>query len=110
MRKTMVTVMFTAVLAAAAPQALAADGYFSYVYDVGGERQEGMVVDPPNGLCITLPEVADPGSEPAFSPSNFTDAPATVFTGTHCDGDRFTLRAEGGHASDRLKLRSVRFL
>lgn len=90
----------------------AAVGTFTYAYvGLDGGRQEAVLTDPPNGRCITLPEVSDPdSSEPAFAPRNFTDAPAVVFTGTDCDGDSFTLRPAGGHASDRLKLRSVLFL
>lgn len=66
-------------------------------------------MDPPSRECVTLPEVEDPSTEPAHSPRNRTDATATVFTGPHCTGDWFSLRPHVGHASERLKLRSVVF-
>ncbi|WP_406450522.1 hypothetical protein OG782_13155 [Streptomyces sp. NBC_00876] len=91
--------------------ASAADGHFTYEYTAfDGSKQTGFLFDPPSRECITLPEVADPGSSyPADTPWNHTDATATVFTGPDCDGAYFTLRPFGGHASERLKLRSVVF-
>lgn len=89
----------------------AAEGDFIYRY-VGeyGSHEIGGLVDPPSRECITLPEVSDPDeTEPAFAPLNDTNATATVFTGVGCDGDYYTLRPNGGHASERLKLRSVVF-
>ncbi|WP_333768594.1 hypothetical protein [Streptomyces sp. IBSBF 2435] len=84
----------------------AADGPFFYSY--GGGRV-GVLESPRNWWCITLPEVEDESVPPADTPYNETDATATVFTGADCTGDHFTLRANGGHASSRLKLRSVFF-
>lgn len=88
----------------------AADGTFSYSF-IGWEGpMTSVLTDPPSGTCLILPEVAGPyamGS--AFAPRNDTGAAATVFTGAHCDGDSFVLRPHGGHASERLKLRSVSF-
>ena len=84
----------------------AADGPFFYTY---GGGQVGVLESPVSGECITLPEVADPGVPPADSPYNGTDATATVFSGVDCTGDYFSLRPNGGHASERLKLRSVVF-
>jgi hypothetical protein len=84
----------------------AADGPFFYGWGTG---QHGALEDPPSGVCITLPEVADESVPPAHSPSNWTNATATVFTDADCTGDYFTLRPAGGHASERLKLRSVVF-
>ncbi|MFF8606597.1 hypothetical protein ACF06X_11715 [Streptomyces sp. NPDC015346] len=99
-----------AVLFAAAPSASAAEGDFTYVYsDPSGTPRLGHFVDPPSRVCITLPETAEPWTPPAHSPRNGTDATATVFTGPGCDGEWFTLRPNGGHASERLKLRSVVF-
>ncbi|MGW4379197.1 hypothetical protein [Kitasatospora sp. NPDC004531] len=90
--------------------AAAAVGEFRYTYISDfGNRESGVLIDPGSRECITLPEVADPGSsEPAFAPQNFTHSTATVFTGPDCDGDYYSLRP-GGRASDRLKLRSVVF-
>ncbi|MEU3074847.1 hypothetical protein [Streptomyces laurentii] len=99
----------TAVLAA---PAFAAEGDFGYRF-VGpnGKPQSAVLHDPDSGVCVTLPEVADPGaSEPAFAPHNGTDAWALVFTGPDCSGDSWKLRPHGRPASDRLKLRSVVFL
>lgn len=89
--------------------AQAAGGRFTYIAHEGGTSQERVLVDPPSGVCITLPGAEDPDGLPADSPRNDTDATATVFTGTDCDGDYFSLRPLGGRASDRLKLRSVVF-
>ena len=99
-----------AALFTSAPAASAATGDFVYAYnDSSGERQFGILTDPPSGICFTLPEVADPWVPPAHSPYNHTDSTATVFTGADCEGDYFSLRPYGGHASERLKLRSVVF-
>lgn len=88
----------------------AAEGTFAYSF-VGFEGpMTSVLTDPPSGPCLILPEVAGPyAMGPAFAPRNDTDARATVYTGDHCDGDSFELRANGGHGSERLKLRSVRF-
>ncbi|HEY5837350.1 hypothetical protein [Streptomyces sp.] len=91
--------------------AQAAEGEFSYTYvDDNGTEQTAVLTDPADQQCITLPEADDAeNTYPAHSPSNDTDAAATVFTGPGCTGDYFTLRPAGGHASARLKLRSVVF-
>lgn len=91
--------------------ASAAQGDFTYTYTAqDGSRQQTGLINPPSRQCITLPGAADPGRTlPADTPWNNTDATATVFTGPDCDGDYFTLRPDGGHASSRLKLRSVVF-
>ncbi|KAF9435834.1 hypothetical protein BGZ76_005409 [Entomortierella beljakovae] len=87
-----------------------ATGQFTYKYiGIGAEPRVESLSDPPSKECITLPEVKDQDSQPAHSPSNGCDSKATVFTGVECDGDHFTLRPNGGHASDRLKFRSVIF-
>ncbi|MER5359584.1 hypothetical protein [Streptomyces sp. NPDC002785] len=100
-----------ALIVAVPTSAGAACGNFGYTYSgLDGSPQVAYLVDPPSWECITLPEVGDPhSSSPARSPRNNTDATATVFTGPDCDGDYFTLRPHGGHASSRLKLRSVVF-
>ncbi|NUU24290.1 MAG: hypothetical protein HOV68_22720 [Streptomycetaceae bacterium] len=90
----------------------AAEGDFSYTYanELTGEPARGTIADPPSGDCVTLPEVADPGtSEPAYAPHNQTDSWATVFTGPDCDGDAWRLRPHGRPATEHLKLRSVQF-
>jgi hypothetical protein len=84
----------------------AADGQFYYTY---GDSQVGVLDSPASGECITLPEVADESAPPAFAPQNATESTATVFTGTDCTGDYFSLRPQGNPASPRLVLRSVVF-
>ncbi|MFF2331722.1 MULTISPECIES: hypothetical protein [unclassified Streptomyces] len=112
LRSTLAAALGSLALIVAVPSsAHAASGDFSYTYSgLDGAPQIGILFDPQSRVCITLPEVADPGSSnPAHTPWNHTDATATVFTGAHCEGDYFTLRPFGGHASSRLKLRSVVF-
>ncbi|GAA4910340.1 hypothetical protein ACFPM3_11235 [Streptomyces coeruleoprunus] len=88
----------------------AADGEFRYTYnDASGQVRVGLVINPPDGICIDLPEVADELLPAAHTPRNGTDAYAYVFKGSRCQGDVFRLRPGGG-ASDRLKLRSVIFV
>ncbi|MFC9857102.1 MULTISPECIES: hypothetical protein [unclassified Streptomyces] len=99
-----------AVLLAAPGSASAADGDFTYRYsDLGGTPHIGGLIDPPSGVCITLPEVEHPWTEPAHSPRNNTGSTATVFADADCEGPYFSLRPNGGHASERLKVRSVVF-
>ncbi|MEU9621743.1 MULTISPECIES: hypothetical protein [unclassified Streptomyces] len=100
-----------ALIVAVPTSAGAASGDFSYTYSgLNGSPRIGILFDPPSRVCLTLPEVADPhSSSPAHTPWNHTDATATVFTGVDCEGDHFSLRPYGGHASSRLKLRSVVF-
>ncbi|MDI5962917.1 hypothetical protein [Streptantibioticus silvisoli] len=100
-----------AALALSLPTAASAtEGAFTYVYDdPSGAPHLGLVVDPPSHTCVPLREVASPYLSPAHSPHNDTASVAKVFTGPFCDGASFPLRALGGHASDRLKLRSVEF-
>ncbi|MGW8884730.1 hypothetical protein [Streptomyces sp. NPDC055749] len=99
-----------AVLFAAPGSASAAEGDFTYLYEVpGAEPQLGALTDPPSGVCVTLPEVAPAWTPPAHTPRNHTDSFATVFADADCQGAQFTLRPHGGHASERLKVRSVIF-
>ncbi|GAA2637285.1 hypothetical protein [Streptomyces axinellae] len=95
-------------LSAAAP-AGAATGEFSYTYDTPGGPRPALLVDPPSRECVTLPGLADPRLPAAHSPRNRTDSTAVVFTGPDCTGDHFSLRPRTGHASERLKMRSVLF-
>ncbi|MBC2876194.1 MULTISPECIES: hypothetical protein [Streptomyces] len=112
---------FRAALAAAAgalalivtlpTSAAAAEGRFEYTYTgLDGRPDTAALEDPPSLDCVTLPEVADPGSSsPAHSPRNRTDEYAEVFTEPDCSGDSFRLRPHTGYGGERLKLRSVRF-
>ncbi|MEU3400613.1 hypothetical protein ACVW0K_006944 [Streptomyces filamentosus] len=97
-------------LAAVPASASAAEGQFRYDYvTVEGYDATGFLNSPPNDECVNLPGVGDENPEPGHSPKNRTDAWATVFTGTDCQGDSFTLRPHTGGASARLKVRSVVF-
>ncbi|MGW1622719.1 hypothetical protein [Streptomyces sp. NPDC002172] len=98
-----------ALVVAVPMSASAATGDFSYKFvGLDGTPQSATVHDPPSPGCITLPEVADPGSsEPAFAPHNDTDEWVMVFTEPDCTGNSWTLRPHGNPATDRLKLRSV---
>ncbi|WHM40277.1 hypothetical protein [Streptomyces sp. BPTC-684] len=98
-----------ALLLAVSGTANAATGDFSYKYvGLDGQPQSAALHNPPTLACVTLPEVADPGSsEPAFAPHNDTDEYALVFTEPDCSGDSWTLKPHGKPATDRLKLRSV---
>ncbi|WP_326765790.1 hypothetical protein OG978_15450 [Streptomyces sp. NBC_01591] len=100
-----------ALIVAVPTSASAATGDFAYTYTgLDGSPRLGLLSDPPSQMCITLPEVADPlSTNPAHTPWNYTDSSATVFSGPDCEGAYFTLRPHGGHASERLKLRSVVF-
>jgi len=112
LRKALAVTLGTGVLLLAAPAvANASTGDFSYRFvDSYGIVQVSTLTDPPSRECITLPEVADPGtSTPADSPRNGTNATAVVFTEPDCQGDYFSLRPVTGRAGDRLKLRSVLF-
>ncbi|MCL7495654.1 hypothetical protein OG754_18795 [Streptomyces decoyicus] len=112
LRHTVVTAIGTLALALALPTASAgaATGPFTYVYtDSTGNPHVGLLSDPPSRACLSLPEVTDPSVQPAHTPKNYTSSVATVFAGPHCTGDYFSLRPNGGHGSDRLKVRSVVF-
>ncbi|WP_280698387.1 hypothetical protein [Kitasatospora sp. GP82] len=90
--------------------ASAATGEFTYRWNgPTGTVHHGKLIDPASRECINIPEVEDPAIQPAHTPWNFTDSTVTVFTDVDCDGDYFSLRPNGGHASDRLKFRSVVF-
>lgn len=92
------------------PRPARLQGDFTYQhYTETGISQTSALVDPQSRECITLPEVQDETTAPAHSPRNNTDATATVFAGADCEGPYFTLRPHGGHASERLLVRSVVF-
>ncbi|QHC26335.1 hypothetical protein [Streptomyces sp. GS7] len=97
-------------LALPAASAHAATGDFTYVYnDPYLGPLPGRLTDPPSRTCLNLPGAIQEYLPPAHTPRNHTASTATVFTGLDCTGDHFTLRPNGGHASERLKLRSVVF-
>ncbi|CCH28078.1 hypothetical protein ABZ816_05570 [Actinosynnema sp. NPDC047251] len=100
----------TAALVLAAPaSALAADGKFEYRYnDSTGDIESGQLVDPESRECIGIPEVENEHGTFAFRPRNATTSTVTLFKGSDCEGDHYTLRP-GGKASDRLLFRSVAF-
>ncbi|MEV0778344.1 hypothetical protein ACIBLA_21705 [Streptomyces sp. NPDC050433] len=88
----------------------AAEGAFTYEHlDQAGSTEMSSLIDPQSRECITLPEVKDETTQAAHSPRNNTDATATVFSGVDCEGEHFSLRPNGGKASERLKVRSVVF-
>lgn len=90
--------------------ASAASGHFSYLYETPWGTQSATLTDPPSRECVTLPEAANPRFQPpAHSPRNGTTSTAVVFSGPDCTGDHFSLRPVTGHASERLKVRSVLF-
>lgn len=104
------TVGALALVIALPASAGAAEGDFTYQHlDGTGAAQTSVLLDPQSRECITLPEVENERTAPAHSPRNNTDATATVFTGVDCEGEHFSLRPNGGKASERLKVRSVVF-
>lgn len=111
LRSAFTTVLGAALLLAVNPaSASAASGQFRYDYvTVEGYEASGFLNNPPSGECVNLPGVGEENPEPGHSPRNRTDAWATVFTDTGCDGDSFRLRPLTGGGSERLKVRSVRF-
>ncbi|MER6999066.1 hypothetical protein [Streptomyces sp. NPDC000410] len=111
LRSAFTAVLGAALLVAAVPaSASAASGQFRYEYvTVEGYEATGFLNDPPSGECRNLPGVGQENPEPGHSPKNRTNAWATVFTGTNCEGEYFRLRPFTGGASERLKVRSVIF-
>ncbi|MEU8756548.1 hypothetical protein [Streptomyces chartreusis] len=110
LRHTLSTALGALALVVSLPvSASAATGDFSYHYiGLDGTPQSATLHDPASPGCVTLPEVADPGSsEPAFAPHNDTDEWVMVFTEPYCTGDSWTLRPQGNPATDALELRSV---
>ncbi len=111
LRSAFTAVFGAALLLAAVPgSASAASGQFRYSYEtVDGFEASGFLNNPPSDRCINLHGVGEDNPQPGHTPQNRTDAWATVFTGTDCEGDSFRLRPRTGGASERLKLRSVIF-
>ncbi|MEU5092009.1 hypothetical protein [Streptomyces sp. NPDC021356] len=99
------------VLLVAVPgSASAATGQFRYSYTTAeGYEAVGFLNNPDSGTCINL---TPPGSAPGSAsraPKNRTDATATVFLDSDCEGDVYYTLRPGAGASDRLLLRSVVF-
>ncbi|MFD7029208.1 hypothetical protein ACFWAR_14360 [Streptomyces sp. NPDC059917] len=92
-----------------ASPAAAADGAFSYTYvGPGGISLRHHLTNPESGECIIIPETVG-NNFPALAPNNDTNATATVFHDTNCEGDVFYVMNPGRHLSRRLELRSVIF-
>ncbi|MEV7777459.1 hypothetical protein [Kitasatospora sp. NPDC088351] len=105
-----------AVLAAASALALvlavpvsadAAGGEFRYKYRNALGEQLGALFDPRSGECVKVPEATE--EEAAYTPSNRTNAAATVYAGFDCRGGESYVLRPGGQAGSRLLVRSVRF-
>ncbi|MEU6393029.1 hypothetical protein [Streptomyces sp. NPDC046939] len=90
--------------------ATAAGGQFRYSYTTAdGYEATGFLTNPASEQCINLaPAASEPGAA-ARAPKNHTDATATVFLGTDCEGDTYYTLPPGKGASDRLLVRSVVF-
>ncbi|MFJ9776153.1 hypothetical protein ACIRVF_33795 [Kitasatospora sp. NPDC101157] len=75
------------------------------------ERVQVREIEPESGTCITIPQVAGPGtSQPAYDPLNATASTATVFPTENCSGDtRYTLRPLLGRGGTAMKFRAVIF-
>ncbi|KFU82021.1 hypothetical protein SAMN04489729_1532 [Amycolatopsis lurida] len=83
---------------------------FSYLYyNAEQEIQRGSLVDPPDGDCIEIPEVAA-GTGSAFRPDNSTGHIAYVYKKSGCEGLPAFVLTPYGKGSDRLTFRSVAFL
>ncbi|GAA1959443.1 hypothetical protein [Kitasatospora viridis] len=105
MRQAAVTAVGALALLLSAPTpAIAASGDFLYKTSSG---QEATLADPQSGVCINLDGTSE--QDPGHSPRNFTDATATVFLDTDCNGDVYYVMNPGKKLGDRLKLRSVIF-
>ncbi|MFD9684493.1 hypothetical protein ACFY2K_27095 [Kitasatospora sp. NPDC001309] len=84
----------------------AATGDFLYKYGLLG-GQEGLLPDPVSGVCLNLDGATD--LEPATSPRNFTNATATVFLDTDCNGDVYYVMNPGKKLGPLFRIRSVIF-
>ncbi|MFD9797011.1 hypothetical protein ACFWXK_39405 [Streptomyces sp. NPDC059070] len=82
----------------------AATGDFLYKTGAGAEA---LLADPQNGVCLNLDGATE--ENPAHSPTNFTNATATVFLDSDCNGDTYYVMNPGKKLGDKLKLRSVIF-
>ncbi|WRZ88047.1 hypothetical protein OHB54_02630 [Streptomyces sp. NBC_01007] len=90
--------------------ALAATGDFQYKFrDASGRELTVTLPNPTSEKCINLYGVDSYDVDPGYAPHNETDAWATVYADTNCDGPEWRLKPHGQQASDRLHVRSVRF-
>ncbi|CAL9643355.1 hypothetical protein [Streptomyces sp. enrichment culture] len=98
-----------ALLVALPGPAAAATGQFRYTYTTDeGYEAVGFLNHPDSGECIDLPTPHGAPGSAARAPRNYTDATATVFLDTDCEGLYYVL-PPGRSAGDRLLLRSVVF-
>ncbi|WP_394437094.1 hypothetical protein [Streptomyces sp. SGAir0957] len=97
-------------LTAMSGSATAASGQFRYSYTTAdGYEAVGFLNDPVSGQCVNLaPAASEPGAA-SRAPKNRTNATATVFLGTDCEGGTYYTLPPGKGASDRLLVRSVVF-
>ncbi|MFD8019002.1 hypothetical protein ACFV6G_01040 [Streptomyces lavendulae] len=92
-------------LALALPtSAHAATGDFQYKASDG---QDAVLADPDSAICLNLPGTSQ--EAPGDSPQNFTNATATVFLETDCNGDTYTTLNPGQKADANTRIRSVIF-
>ncbi|MCX4747314.1 hypothetical protein OG455_17600 [Kitasatospora sp. NBC_01287] len=84
--------------------AFAATGEFDYRLHDG---KKAALSDPASSECINL-EGSD-ADHAAHSPENFTDATATVFLDSDCNGDTYYVLKPGKKLGEKLKMRSVIF-
>ncbi|MFB6894170.1 hypothetical protein ACFCX4_33225 [Kitasatospora sp. NPDC056327] len=92
------------VLAVPVPANAAAGDEFRYKYGTGST---GSLVEPRSRECIDLPGAT--AEQPAYAPRNLTGSTATAFLEFGCEGDTYYALRPGGHAGDRLLVRSVVF-
>ncbi|WP_431043764.1 hypothetical protein ACQUSR_18990 [Streptomyces sp. P1-3] len=91
--------------------ASAADGEFIYSYTAeDNTERHALLVDPPSGECINLPEVQGADMDPADTPLNRTTTSVKVFADQGCQGTAYLIRPNGTGGTHRLKMRSVQFL
>ncbi|MFG2622753.1 hypothetical protein ACGFXC_34590 [Streptomyces sp. NPDC048507] len=97
---------FTLLLAVPS-SASAADGEFDYTYGTNGTSLQGALLDPAYDNCINIADATD--LAPARAPYNRTNAPATVFLESDCNGDTFSTMNPGKKLGDTTLFRSVIF-
>ncbi|MFE3875567.1 hypothetical protein ACFXPX_14340 [Kitasatospora sp. NPDC059146] len=95
----------TLLLAVPSP-ANAAAGEFIYKTGLLGGK-EASLPDPQSSICINLDGTSE--LEPGFSPRNYTDATATVFADTDCNGDVYYVMNPGKKLGPLVRIRSVIF-
>ncbi|MFE3582973.1 hypothetical protein [Streptomyces vinaceus] len=86
--------------------ASAAVGEFNYKIGEGDGILQS-ILDPESGSCINLAGTSE--TDVARAPGNLTDATATVFLESDCNGDVFYVMNPGKVLGSKLELRSVVF-